>query len=305
MSKYLIFLCWSLSYLKYSIILNLAILSLFPLFQGNKENDLTALEIKSFIKRDKMPAAPFQLKNNNNNNKKETIPKTGVLKAKEVDSKSTSAATLKRVKTFKRDGQGAATEKRQTHSQVFLGEQAVKDKKIIDVTVAKPLATVTSKPVPGMYKGKVVQSKIGAIWKTSATVGRAEPRTLTTKAEVQNATKVQSTSVADLPRHAKPAQTRAKPVLDKPAQLSRPTVTSRPPVGSLSARPSTRTVHVKLTSTTCRNSNMVFTKKNAMETSKPSIPGKDKFNRPSVSSTLSQYRFTMETAEERRYCSFS
>lgn len=272
------------------------------MFQGNKENDLPALEIKSFIKRDKMPAAPFQLKNHNNN-KEKTISKTGLLKTKGVDSKSTSAATLKRVKTFKRDGQGAAaTEKRQTHSQVFLDEQAAKDKKIIEDTVAKPLATVTSKPVPGMYKGKVVQSKIGAIWKASATVGRAEPRTLTTKAEIQNVAKVRSASVADLPRHAtqKPAQTRAKSVLDKPAQLSRPTVTSRPPAGSLSARPSTRTVHAKLTSTTCRNSNMVFTKKTAMETSKPSIPGKDKVNKPSVSSTLSQYRFTMETAEERR-----
>lgn len=233
------------------------------------------------------------------------MPKNGPLKAKAkpADTKLTSGEALKKVKTVQRDGQGAAaTEKCQTHSQAFLTEQAVKDKKIVAEVPKPPAAVPSSKPAPGMYKGKIVQSKIGAIWKSSATVGRAEPKPSAPKAEVGNVTKTRSKSVADLPGHGtqKPAQTRSKLVLDRPAQVSKPAVTSRPPAGSFSARPPTRTAPATLTSTSYRNTNVAFTKRNGTESSKPKIPGTDKVNKPPVSSNLSQYRFTMETAEERR-----
>lgn len=234
------------------------------------------------------------------------MPKNGPLKAKakQADTKLTSGEALKKVKTVQRDGQGAAaTEKRQTHSQAFLTEQAVKDKKIVAEVRKPPAAVPSSKPAPGMYKGKIVQSKIGAIWKSSATVGRAEPKPSAPKAESQkvgNVTKIRSKSVADLPDHGapKPAQTRSK--LDRPAQVSKPAVTSRPPAGSFSAHPPTRTAPATLTSTSYRNTNVAFTKRNGTESSKPKIPGTDKVNKPPVSSNLSQYRFTMETVEERR-----
>lgn len=275
---------------------------LFQLYQGNKENAQPAYGIKSFIKTDKTSAAPFQLKSNK---KEETLAKNGPLKAKakQADTRSTSGEALKKVKTVQRDGKGAAAsdvKQRQTHSQAFLTEQAVKDRKIVAEAPKPPAAVPSSKSAPGMYKGKIVQSKIGSIWKSSATVGRADPKPESQR--VGNATKIRSKSVADVPGHGKqkPAQTRSKSVLDRPAHVSRPAATSRPPAGFCSARPPARTVPATLTSTSSRNTKGPI-KGSGTQNSKPKIPVTDKkVNKPPVSSTLSQYRFSMETAEERR-----
>lgn len=215
------------------------------------------------------------------------MPKTGPLKAKmkQTDTQLKSDEALKKGKTLQRGGQGAAAEKRQTHSRAFLTEQVAKQKKMVAEVPKPPASVPSSKPAPGMYKGKIVQSKIGAIWKSGAPVVRAEPKASARKVESQkvgNGTKVRSKSVADF------------------HDTKRPAVTSRPPAGSFSARPPTRTVPVTLTSTSYRNTNMTFTKKNGVESSKPKIPGTDKKVNKPISSTLSQYRFTMETAEERR-----
>ncbi|XP_044079207.1 cytoskeleton-associated protein 2 [Siniperca chuatsi] len=263
----------------------------------NKENAQPAYGSKSFIKRGKTCATPFQLKSTK---KKETLAKNGPLKAqaKQADTRS---------KTVQRDGKGATDVKqRQTHSQAFLTEQAVKDKIIVAEAPKPPAAVPSSKSAPGMYKGKIVQSKIGSIWKSSATAGRADVKPSAPETESQrvgNVTKIRSKSVADLPGHhtQKPAQTRSKSVLERPAQVSKPAVTSRPPAGFCSARPPARTVPATLTNTSSRNTNMAPTKGSGTQNSKPKIlVTEKKVNKLPVSSTLSQYRFTMETAEERR-----
>ena len=193
---------------------------------------------------------------------------------------------------------------RQTHSRAFLTEQAVRHKKIVAEAPKPPTAAApSSKPAPGMYKGRVVQSKIGSIWKSATAVGVAEPRPSAPKTEGQKVVmKSRSKSVADLSRGAqKPAQVRSKSVSERPAQVSKPAVTTRRPVGVCSARPPARTVPVTLPSTSSRNTKVAPTKRSGIQTQKPKIQVTDrKVYKPPVSSARSQYSVTMETAEERR-----
>lgn len=223
--------------------------------------------------------------------------------------RSTSGEALKKAKSGQKDGKRAAPSdvtQRQTYSQAFVTEQAVRHKKIVAEATKPPATVQSSRSAPGMYKGKIVQSKIGSIWKSSVSVDRADPKPSALKTERQrvgNTTKTRSKSVADLPGHGtqKPAPTRSKSAVDRPAQVSKPTVTSRPPAGFTSARPPARTVPATLSSTSCRNTTVAPTKGSGIQVSKPKISATDKkVNKPPVSSTLSQYRFTMETAEERR-----
>lgn len=223
------------------------------------------------MKRDKQPAAPFQVKGS---------------RVKEGPSSTSDAryatATQKMVKTFMKDGRGAAAaaaEKQPARDQAILREQVGKDNKIIP----GPPSTAPSKL--GVYKGKVVQSKIGAIWKTSITASSAETTTTTTKASTIKAkipnvkNVVQSTSAA--------AQ---RQVVQRPAQVARSAVTTRFP-----SQPPARPVHSKITNTAPRNHKKVASNEN----SKPSVVRTEKVNKP-ASSNLSQYRLTTETAEERR-----
>lgn len=247
-------------------------------------------------------ASPFQLKNQK---KEETVAKNGNMKAKakQADTKLTPGEVLKKVKTVQRDGQRAtATEKRKMHTQAFLSEQVAKDKKTVAEVPNLPASVPSSKPAPGTYKGKIVQSKIGSIWKSSATVGGTEPKQSGLKPESQkvgNVTKIRSKSVADLPGQGtkRPAPTRSKSVVDKPAQVSKSAFKSQPPAGFHSSCPPATTVPATITSN--RNT-VVFTKRNGISSSKTKMPGTGKVNKPPVSSTISQYRFNMETTEERR-----
>lgn len=263
-------------------------------YQGNKENAQPEYGSKSITRRDKIP---FQL---TNHKKEGTLAKNVPLKAK-VDTRSTSAEALKKVKTVQKDGKGAAdVPLRQTHSRAFLTEQAVRHKKIVAEAPKPPAAAApSSKSAPGMYKGKIVQSKIGSIWKSATAVGGADPKPSAPKTAREVVVKSRSKSVADLSRGAqKPAQTRSKSVSDRPAQVSKPAVTRRP-AGVCSARPPARTVPVTLTSTSSRNTKVAPTKRSG--TQKPKIQVTDKkVYKPPVSSARSQYSFTMETAEERR-----
>lgn len=244
--------------------------------------------------------------------------KSGALKAsaKPVYTRSASGGDLKKVKSVQRDEKGAAAAagdatQRQTHSQAFLSDQAVKHKKIAAEAPNPPAPVQSSKPAPGMYKGKVVQSKIGSIWKSSAKAGGADPKPPAPKPESQrvgNFTKSRSKSVVELQgRHApKPAPSRSKSVSDDLAHASKPTVTSRPPTAFRSARPPVRTVPATLTRTSSRNTTAALTKGSGTQSSKPKIAVTDKkVKKPPVTSTLSQYRYSMETAEERRYFFFS
>lgn len=266
--------------------------------KGNKENTQPALGSKSLVGRDKTSVNPFQL---TNNKKEETVAKNGPLKAK-VDTRSASGEALKGVQ---KDGKGAAAadvKLRQTHSRAFLTEQAVRHKKIVAEAPKPPAAAApSSKSALGMYKGKIVQSKIGSIWKATAAVGEADPKTEGQR--VGHVPKSRSKSVVDLPKYStqKPAPTRSKSVMDRPAQVSKPAVNSRPPAGFRSARPPTRTIPATLASTSSRNTKAAPTKGSGTQKSKPKVPVTDtKVNKPPVTSSLSQYRLTMETAEERR-----
>ncbi|XP_041807699.1 cytoskeleton-associated protein 2 [Chelmon rostratus] len=191
--------------------------------KGNKENAQPKCGSKSFIKSATTSAAPLQLKSNK---KEEIIGKHGPFKAKakQPDTRSKSGEALKQVKPVQRERKGTAAtvvKQQQTQSQAFLAEQALKDKKIATEAPKRPAAVPPSKSAPGMYKGKIVQSKIGSIWKSGATVRRPDPKPSAPKTERQRAGTVVR-------------------VTDK------------------------------------------------------------KVSKPPVSSTLSQYRCTMETAEERR-----
>ncbi|XP_034463608.1 cytoskeleton-associated protein 2 isoform X1 [Hippoglossus hippoglossus] len=271
--------------------------------KGNKENAQPAHGSKSLIQRDKKPVAPFHVKSNK---KEETSAKHGSLKPKPklVDTKSTCGDALKKTKTAQKDGKPAAASdvaRRQTYSRAFLTEQAVKHQKIVAEVPKRPAAALSSRSALGMYKGKIVESKIGSIWKSTASLDSADLKPLASKTErqrVQNVKKTRSQSVSDLPGPGtrKPAPTVSKSAFNRPAQASRPPVTSRPPAGFYSARPSTRTVPA----TGSRNPTVTATKGSGSLNSKPKIPVKDKANKPPVSSTLSQYRLTADTTEERR-----
>ncbi|CAL8364231.1 unnamed protein product [Lota lota] len=184
---------------------------------------------------------------------------------------------------------------RQTLSKAFLTEQAVQQKKIIEAA-KPPVPQPHTKPAPGLYKGKVVQSKIGSIWKSSvvAKEGDQKPtvKPSTSRVEsrrVDNFTRRRSMSVADLPRRAdqKPKSTQSNSVSGGPLPVSKRPVTDRPPTALHSAPPPSRTTRPAPPSSV-RTS--VVTK----------IVRDKKVNKPSVSSSLSQYRVPMESAEERR-----
>lgn len=165
-------------------------------------------------------------------------------------------------------------------------------------------AVPSSKSAPGMYKGKIIQSKIGSIWKSSATIDQAEPRSLVTKTERQgvgNLTKSRSKSVVDVSRRGsqKPAPPRSKSVLDRHMPISKPSVSSRPATGSRSAHLPAKSVPASL-STSSRNTTAAPTKRSGIQSSKPKIPVTDKkVNKPPVAGTLNKYRST-ETLEEKR-----
>ncbi|XP_023137618.1 cytoskeleton-associated protein 2 [Amphiprion ocellaris] len=266
--------------------------------KGNKENTQPAHGPKSFIRKDKMSVAPLQLKNNE---KEETVAKNYPFKAKpkQVGTRSTSAEVLKKVKIVQRDGKAET-------------EETVKHKKIV-AEAPKPSAVQSSKSAPGMYKGKVVQSKIGSIWKTSAYVGAVDPKPSAPKTGSQNMAKRRSKSASEMPGRGtqKPVPTRSKSVSERlaqvsksvserPAQVSKPGTSSRRPAGFCSARP-TRTIPATLTSTSSRNTTAASTEARGTQNSKSKMPVTDKkVSKPPISSTLSQYRITTETAEERK-----
>lgn len=191
---------------------------------------------------------------------------------------------------------------RQTHSRCFITEQIVKHPKIVTEAPTLPAAQQSSKSTPGMYKGKIVQSKIGSIWKSTATLGGADSKPSAPKTggqRVINVTKSRSTSVTDLSVHGtrKPAQTRSKSVMDGAPQVSKPAVSRA--AGFHSARPPARTLATTLASASSRNVRVASTKGSGIQSSKILVTNKQ-VDKPPVSSALSQYRFTIETAEEKR-----
>ncbi|XP_037323214.2 cytoskeleton-associated protein 2 [Pungitius pungitius] len=258
--------------------------------KANKENTESSNGSKCSIRRDKTSAAPFKVTNIKN---EDTMAKNGPLKAK-ADPQSTSGEAEKRGKTVQKEAKGVAASVKlhQTHSRAFLCQQTVKHKVVAEAP-KPPAAGPPSKSALGMYKGKIVQSKIGSIWKPTA--GGADLKT-----GDRNEMRRRSKSIAEMPGHGaqKPFQTSSKSVMDGTAQVTKPAVVSRP-AGVQSARRPASAVSETLAS--CRNANVAPVQRGGTHRSQPkSLATNKQVNKPPVSSTLSQYRFTMENAEERR-----
>lgn len=203
-------------------------------------------------------------------------------KAKQADTRPTSDKPLKKVLTVQRDGTDV---QRQTHSRAFLAEKAVKDKKIIAEAPKQPVALLSSKSAPGMYKGKIIESKIGSIWRSSATVSSAGP-----KPESQRIGKVTQTG-STWKSSATVSRTGPKPESQRVGKVMQTGSTwkSSATLTRAGFKPESQRVG-RVTKIISRSAADL-----------PKIPATDKkVTRPVVSSTLSQYRLTTETAEERR-----
>ncbi|XP_058483474.1 cytoskeleton-associated protein 2 isoform X2 [Solea solea] len=260
--------------------------------RDNKENAQPAYG------RDKTSVAPFHLKSKN----KDTEAKNGPLKAKvkETGIRSMSSEPPKKVKTAQKIDKGVSATAQRTHSQAFIAKQATKHKKMVAEAPKPPAAVPSSKSAPGMYKGKIVQSKIGSIWKSSTSLDRADPKTENQRDG--NVSKQRSKSV-DLPQCGtrRPAPSAFRSASSRPPQVAKPAVASRPPAVFHSACLTARTVPATLTSISSRNRTVAATKGSGTLTMKPKVPVTDKkVSKPPVTSSLSHYRLNMETDEERR-----
>uniref|UniRef100_A0A3B5MAF5 Cytoskeleton-associated protein 2 C-terminal domain-containing protein n=1 Tax=Xiphophorus couchianus TaxID=32473 RepID=A0A3B5MAF5_9TELE len=250
---------------------------------GNKENTQPPTGAKSFVKTGPTSAVPFQIKANK---QEDVLNKGDSLKAKgkELGTKPVSGETQRKLQ---------------------------RDTKDVKAQILKPAVAEASKqslkPAPGMYKGRIVQSKIGSIWKSSDSLSVAVIKLPAPKAEseeVKDTTiKNRSKSVTEVSRQVakRPVPMRSKSVSDQPHQVGRPPVGNRRPAGFCSAQPPTRTLTATLPPPTSRRTTVAATKPRGGQNTKPKIPVTDKkASRPMISSTLSQYRVAAETAEEKR-----
>ncbi|KAM4726165.1 cytoskeleton-associated protein 2 [Anableps anableps] len=258
-----------------------------PNNKGNKENTQPPTGAKSFNKTGNTSVVPFQLRGNK---KEDALNKDGSLKAKskQLDRKPVS---------------GEAQRKLQRDAERVSADIKAQTLKPTVPEAPKP----SSKSAPGLYKGRIVQSKIGSIWKSSDSLSAAVCKPPAHKPESEKvrdmAKKNRSKSVAEVSRQVakRPMPMRSKSVSDKPHQVSRPAVSNGRPAGFCSARPPTRTLTATLPPATARITTVAPTKPGGNQNTKPKIPVTDKkASKPVVSSTLSQYRVAMETAEEKR-----
>ncbi|KAM9846940.1 uncharacterized protein ACBR49_010190 [Aulostomus maculatus] len=250
---------------------------------GNKENAPPGRVSKSVITRDVSVTKP----------QKEDINVNGGLyraTTKHTDARSVSGEAVKKAKPGQKDARGAAAGDARplTQSQTFPTEKAENHRKLVKEASKAHVSVL--KTAPGMYRGKVVQSKIGAIWKSSAIVGGAGPNPPAPKTEKQKNANVRKSRLSvDIPGHGskKPAHLGSKSVLDGHKQVSRPATTSCPPAPFHPA---------KAAPTNSRTTAVVPTWISGTK----KIPAKDrKVNKPPGVSTLGQYKST-ETVEERR-----
>uniref|UniRef100_A0A8C6NQ04 Si:ch211-266i6.3 n=1 Tax=Nothobranchius furzeri TaxID=105023 RepID=A0A8C6NQ04_NOTFU len=157
--------------------------------------------------------------------------------------------------------------KRPTHSQV-LQKQAAKHQKAATVP---PTAAPSSKSALGTYKGRVVQSKIGFLWKSSDSLSTADPKPQNPQPE-NVAKKSRSQSAALVSRHGlqNPALIRSKSVSDKPVLATKASSVNGRRAGVCSGQPPARTV----TSARSRNTNVAPVDPRGNQ--KPKVPAVDK-----------------------------
>ncbi|XP_069826066.1 cytoskeleton-associated protein 2 [Dendropsophus ebraccatus] len=114
-----------------------------------------------------------------------------------------------------------------TLSQAFLKTQTVKKKQTDSENIKPEPTKQESKPVLGAYRGKIIQSKITSIWKSSETKTLPEPNSTMPKSQVKRPqssvpakTKVRPQSSASVPAKTKvrpqssasvPAKTKVRP----------------------------------------------------------------------------------------------
>ncbi|XP_061104889.1 cytoskeleton-associated protein 2 [Conger conger] len=270
-----------------------------------------------------------------NKEQKETICSSAPLKSKNCENLGKLGDELKKPKTqevkMRPSGKGDAVKKRQTHSQAFLSQHNTQPRKLV-AEVAKPPASVPPKPLPGTYKGKVIQSKVSSFRKPTGGSGEAEPAGALTKPAKPNAgnkpqavmglrrkpplpvpkrstlkssaaqnsrsKSVSSGAVAPTgkraPNATAPRETSSRSRLySAPGQLAKSRVLV-PPARPMSGPESAGRFG-------SAKSTVTLKRKEMQQVSKPKAAvDNPKARIPSVTSSFSQYRITVETAEERK-----
>ncbi|KPP73630.1 hypothetical protein Z043_107270 [Scleropages formosus] len=214
-----------------------------------------------------------------------------------------------------------ATMKSQTLSQAFLSQQAVQQKKLV-AEVTKPHATMPPKAILGTYKGRVVPSKINSFRRKPADDGepaaKAGEKPLVPMAETLkkpgNVRRERTKSAASIPGPLKPStalQRRPKSTSDKTAQpvikpagttVMKSAISGAQKLASSVNHPAAGTSAVVSAGPGCRIFPATLNQKGLPPGGKPRVAAvaNEKTKKLSGSSTVSQYRVSMETAEERR-----
>ncbi|XP_026129588.1 cytoskeleton-associated protein 2 [Carassius auratus] len=210
--------------------------------------------------------------------------------------------------------------KRKTLSQAFRTEQTVRHRKLVE-EVQKPPSTVSAiqKSKPGTYKGRVIQSKIDCFRKPSADVKKTEKKVISKPVVTRpkpELPKVRSKSVTSLPASTKPRvnsalSSRPKSVSDiqlnateKPVQksVSHKRIPQKVQGTVSQAGACALTRSAPLATGRLAISKPIASKKKEMtvkEEKPKTATTEQKVCRP-VTSTVSQYKIQIETAEERR-----
>uniref|UniRef100_A0A8C1GP54 Si:ch211-266i6.3 n=1 Tax=Cyprinus carpio TaxID=7962 RepID=A0A8C1GP54_CYPCA len=210
--------------------------------------------------------------------------------------------------------------KRNTLSQAFRTEQTVRHRKLVE-EVQKPPSTVSviQKSKPGTYKGRVVQSKIDCFRKPSADVKTTEKKVIS-KPDVTRPKpelpKVRSTSVTSLPVSTKPRVNSASSSRPKSVSDIQLNATEKPIQKSVSHKRIPQKVQstvsqagacalprsAPLATGRLAISKPIASKKKEMtvQVEKPKTTTTEQRVCRPVTSTISQYKIQIETAEERR-----
>ncbi|RXN27598.1 cytoskeleton-associated 2-like protein [Labeo rohita] len=268
--------------------------------KSNKENTKPACGLKKQVISSIVP-------------KQKVLSKSAPLQSKN-DLKEDNSGTREKEKDVRpKTKPNADPTKRNTLSQAFRTQQTVRHKKLVE-EVQKPPSTVSAvqKSKPGTYKGRVVQSKIDCFRKPSADVKPTEKKVIS-KPELP---KIRSKSVTSLPASTKPRvnsalSSRLKSVSD--VQLN---VTEKPVQKSVSHRRIPQKVQgtvsqagacvpprsAPLATGRSAISKPIISKKKEMtvQVEKPITAITEQKVRRPVTSTVSQYKVQIETAEERR-----
>uniref|UniRef100_A0A8C1GXK1 Si:ch211-266i6.3 n=1 Tax=Cyprinus carpio TaxID=7962 RepID=A0A8C1GXK1_CYPCA len=252
--------------------------------------------------------------------KQKGIYKSAPLQSKN-DLKENISGTREEEKVVRQKAKtNADPTKRNTLSRAFRTQQTVREKKLVE-EVHKPPSTVSAiqKSKPGIYKGRVVQSKIDCFRKTSGDVKTTEKKVIS-KPDVTRPkpelSKVRSKSVTSLPASTKPRvnsalSSRPKSVSDiqlnateKPVHksVSHKRIPQKFPgtVSKAGFRAPPRSAPLATGRSAIRKPSALKKKEMTVQVEKPKTATTEQKVRRPVTSTVSQYKLQTETAEERR-----